>query len=267
MQSWSETSSHNCFNPHTWLQFFFFFNFTIDILKSEQCRNLSLFYVVYDPLARRLSRRRLLRAHRHWQNRIVPSKKCEGRRDPSPIGGSKWVRQGRTMTDADDAVAATATATGIIVCVAALQCDIQPIIHDARFLSTTQPPQTPQHACLSRRIAPRSHRRRRLCSRCLRSLSSPSNRYMWFDVGRQRRSRRPGSRRGESPRRVNEPRLSRHEVVIRRLIVPLVYPGICRGILEEGKSECILGEEKRRGKEKDWKAKEILVRFRLNRSL
>lgn len=52
---------------------------------------------------------------------------------------------------------------------AALQCDIQPIIHDARFLSATQPPQTSRHARLSRRIAPRS-RRRCLCSRSSRTV-------------------------------------------------------------------------------------------------
>lgn len=50
MQSSSETSSHNRFNPHTWMHFFF--NFITDILESRQCvgESLSFHIVVRDPL-------------------------------------------------------------------------------------------------------------------------------------------------------------------------------------------------------------------------
>lgn len=76
-----------------------------------------------------------------------------------------------------------------------------------------------------------------------------------------------GDRVVEANRPAEGARLSWHAVVIRRLIVPLVDPGICRRILSRGGvASAFLERRKRRGKEKDWKAKEILVRFRLNRS-
>lgn len=69
MQSSSETSSHNRFNPHTWMHFFSISSL-IYWKVGNAWGNLFLSISSYAILfARRLSRRRPPRAYRHWQNR------------------------------------------------------------------------------------------------------------------------------------------------------------------------------------------------------
>lgn len=241
MQSWSETSSHNCFNPHVVAILSFFFNFIIDILKSEQCGNLSL--------SHRLRSTSLAVCRAGGSHVPIDIDRTEQfRRRNARVGeiskSDRGLKAGATRTDDDRCRRRGGGGGGgdgdgdghHRVC--RRRSAMRHSTHNTRCTF-------PQHDAAATNVPTRSfvpsHRAAVPTSPSLFSTVAygrcrPARIDMWFDVGRQRRSRRPGSRRGESPRRGSEPRLSRHAVVIRRLIVPLVYPGICRRILSRGKS-------------------------------
>lgn len=220
MHSWSETSPHNCFNPYTWLQFFFFFQFHHWYIEK---------WTMWESLSQHRMRSTSLAVCRAGSSHVplstlteVPSKKCEGRRDPIGDRDAGATRMGRwQMQTTRWRRRRRRRASSLCRRRSAMR-------HSTHNTRRTFPQRDAAATNVPARSFVASHRAAVPTSPSLfsvvaygRCVVSRSNRYMWFDVGRQRRSRRPGSRRGESPRRVNEPR---HAVVIRRLIVPLVYP-------------------------------------------
>lgn len=176
---------------------------------------------------RRLSRRRPPRAHRHWQNRRSV-KEMRGSERSESIGDYA----GATRTDSDRCRRRGGGGGGDRhhPCVpppfsfSAMRHST--IIHDTRFLSTTQPPQTSRHARLSRRhraavsTSPSLFSGRRVYGRCRLARIDICD-SMSVD---NEESRRPGSRRSESPRQW----ASRNDPLSRYLSTRLPSPSIRR---------------------------------------
>jgi len=215
MQSWSETSSHNCFNPHVVAILSFFFNFIIDILKSEQCGNLSL--------SHRLRSTSLAVCRAGGSHVPIDIDRTEQfRRRNARVGeiskSDRGLKAGATRTDDDRCRRRGGGGGGgdgdgdghHRVC--RRRSAMRHSTHNTRCTF-------PQHDAAATNVPTRSfvasHRAAVPTSPSLfstvaygRCRPARIDICMWFDVGRQRRSRRPGSRRGESPRRGSEPTIS-----------------------------------------------------------